>query len=50
MNPKTNEIVFALIDELIDAFQAKAFHVGMDEVFLFASPSATSTFAGVSFR
>ena len=34
MNPKTNEIVFALIDELIDAFEAKAFHVGMDEVFL----------------
>ena len=33
-NPKTNEIVFALIDELIDAFDAKAFHVGMDEVFL----------------
>ena len=37
MNPKTNEIVFALIDELIDAFQAKAFHVGMDEVFLLHS-------------
>ena len=43
MNPKTNEIVFALIDELIDAFQAKAFHVGMDEVFLLSSEHAPST-------
>ncbi len=29
-----NRIVFDLIDELIDAFDADAFHVGMDEVFL----------------
>jgi hypothetical protein len=36
-NPKANEIVFALLDELIDAFQSDAFHVGMDEVFLIAS-------------
>jgi hypothetical protein len=43
MNPKTNEIVFALIDELIAAFQPKAFHVGMDEVFLLHSEHATST-------
>jgi hypothetical protein len=43
MNPKTNEIAFALIDELIDAFQAKAFHVGMDEVFLLHSDHAPST-------
>ena len=42
-NPKTNEIAFALIDELIDAFQAKAFHVGMDEVFLLHSDHAPST-------
>jgi hypothetical protein len=27
-------IVFDLLDELIDAFEAKAFHVGMDEVFI----------------
>jgi hypothetical protein len=39
-NPKTNEIVFALMDELMDAFQARAFHVGMDEVFLLATPEA----------
>jgi hypothetical protein len=43
MNPKTNAIVFALIDELIDAFQARAFHVGMDEVFLLSSKHAPST-------
>jgi hypothetical protein len=43
MNPKTNEIVFPLIDELIDAFEAKAFHVGMDEVFLLSSDRAPST-------
>jgi hypothetical protein len=42
-NPKTNEIVFALIDELIDAFDAKAFHVGMDEVFLLKDEHATAT-------
>jgi hypothetical protein len=30
LNPKVNEIVFALMDELIDAFQPDAFHVGMD--------------------
>jgi len=37
LNPQTNPIVFALIDELIDAFAADAFHVGMDEVFIIAS-------------
>jgi hypothetical protein len=36
-NPEVNTVVFALIDEMIDAFQADAFHVGMDEVFLIAS-------------
>jgi hypothetical protein len=33
-NPGVNKIVLALIDELADAFQADAFHVGMDEVFI----------------
>ena len=36
-HPEVNAVVFALIDELCDAFQADAFHVGMDEVFLIAS-------------
>jgi glycosyl hydrolase family 20 len=43
INPKTNEIALALIDELIDAFDAKAFHVGMDEVFLLSSKQSPST-------
>jgi hypothetical protein len=38
LHPKVNEIVFAMIDDLIDAFQPDAFHVGMDEVFLIADP------------
>lgn len=37
LHPKVNEVVFALMDELIEAFEADAFHVGMDEVFLIAS-------------
>ncbi|MBN2308765.1 MAG: family 20 glycosylhydrolase [Candidatus Hydrogenedentes bacterium] len=42
LHPKTNEIVFALIDELIDAFQPEYFHVGLDEVMLF--PDDTTPF------
>jgi hypothetical protein len=37
-NPEVNRVVFDLIDELIDGFEADAVHVGMDEVFLIASP------------
>lgn len=33
-NPAVNVIVFDLFDELLDAFEATAFHVGMDEVFI----------------
>jgi len=36
LHPDVNPIVFDLMDELIDAFQADAFHVGMDEVFYIA--------------
>lgn len=36
-NPEVNRVVFRLIDELIDGFEADAFHVGMDEVFLIGS-------------
>jgi len=35
--PGLNEIVFSLIDEMADAFEADAVHVGMDEVFLVGS-------------
>lgn len=37
LHPEVNEVIFDLMDELIDAFQPDAFHVGMDEVFLIAS-------------
>lgn len=37
LHPEVNRIVFALMDELIEAFAADAFHVGMDEVFLIGS-------------
>lgn len=43
MNPRTNVIAFALIDEIAEAFDAEAFHVGMDEVFLLKSQHAKST-------
>jgi hypothetical protein len=35
-SPGLHIIIFALIDELADAFQADAFNVGMDEVFFMA--------------
>ena len=34
LHPEVNAIVFDLMDELIEVFEADAFHVGMDEVFL----------------
>jgi len=33
MHPGVHEIVFALVDELLDVFEASDFHAGMDEVF-----------------
>jgi hypothetical protein len=33
-HPEVNQVVFDLLDELIEAFEADAIHVGMDEVFL----------------
>jgi hypothetical protein len=36
-HPQVNSIVFTLMQELIEAFQAEALHVGLDEVFLIAS-------------
>jgi len=37
LHPEVNGVVFSLIDELIEAFSADAFHVGMDEVLVIAS-------------
>ena len=39
LHPQVNRIVFDLMDELIDAFEADALHVGMDEVFLIGENS-----------
>jgi hypothetical protein len=36
-NPEVNKVIFALIDELSDAFDANAFHAGMDEVLIIGS-------------
>jgi hypothetical protein len=42
-NPKVYQVVFALMDELIDAFQVDALHVGMDEVFLLGHELSPAT-------
>ena len=34
LHPEVNTIIFALMDELIEVFEADAMHVGLDEVFL----------------
>lgn len=36
-DPRINPIVFDLIDEIAEAFDADAFHIGMDEIFNLAS-------------
>ncbi len=33
LHPDVHKVIFPLIDELMDAFEADAFHAGMDEVF-----------------
>lgn len=39
LHPKVHNIVFAMVDELCDVFEAKDFHAGLDEVFYIASDS-----------
>jgi lysophospholipase L1-like esterase len=41
LHPDVNPIIFGLMDELIEAFEADALHVGMDETFLIAEDSCT---------
>ncbi|HTI70286.1 MAG TPA: family 20 glycosylhydrolase [Candidatus Limnocylindria bacterium] len=36
-HPDINKVVFSLVDDMIDGFEADGFHVGMDEVFIIAS-------------
>lgn len=33
LHPDVHEVVFSLVDEVMDAFEASKFHAGMDEVF-----------------
>ncbi|MFO7668173.1 MAG: family 20 glycosylhydrolase [Bacteroidales bacterium] len=33
LHPQVHQVVFSLMDEVMDAFEADAFHAGMDEVF-----------------
>jgi hypothetical protein len=33
LHPELHEVVFSLVDELLDVFEASDFHAGMDEVF-----------------
>ncbi len=33
LHPDVHKVVFSLVDEIMDVFEAKAFHAGMDEVF-----------------
>lgn len=42
-NPRVYQIVYALLDEQINAFRPAAVHVGMDEVFLLGSDQSPST-------
>ena len=42
-NPRVNEIVFPLIDEIVEAFDADGIHAGMDEIFLLSSEHAPNT-------
>jgi hypothetical protein len=43
LNPRVYRIVYALIDEIVDAFDADSLHVGMDEVFLIGHDASPST-------
>jgi lysophospholipase L1-like esterase len=41
LHPDVNPIIFELMDELIEVFEADALHVGMDETFLIAEDSCS---------
>jgi len=43
LNPAVWRTVFALMDEIVEAFRADALHVGMDEIFLLGSERSPST-------
>lgn len=37
-HPEVHDVVFDLMDEIMEVFEAKAFHAGLDEVFYIADP------------
>jgi len=39
LHPEVHTVVFALIDEIMDAFETNLFHAGMDEVFYIGDPN-----------
>jgi hypothetical protein len=41
LHPDVHEVVFDLVDEICDAFEADAFHAGMDEVFYIGHDSCS---------
>jgi hypothetical protein len=43
-NPKVNEIIFPMVDEITDAFGVDGIHLGMDELFLIGDKHSPSTF------
>jgi hypothetical protein len=43
-NPRVNEIVFPLILEILEAFDAQGVHLGMDEIFLLDNPLSPNTY------
>jgi hypothetical protein len=47
LHPEVHAVLFDLIDELARACDAKAFHVGMDEVFILADPDRYAQPTGV---
>ncbi len=36
LHPNVHEVIFDLVDEIVEVFETKAFHAGMDEVFYLA--------------
>lgn len=38
LHPEVHNVVFDLVDEIMEVFEAKSFHAGMDEVFYIAHP------------
>ena len=41
LHPEVHDVVFAVVDEIVEAFEAKAFHAGMDEVFYLGDDKKT---------